>query len=193
MIKEEINVKEIEYVSDDTNIVQRSAKPNFKIIGKKYGERTQLVAQAIRTMTSEHVRKLEQSSVIALTVQNETVQVEFEDVEIGSQDIEGWLVASEGGITVALDTEINAELEREGLAREFVSRIQRIRKEAGFSVTDRISIELIADNETVEALLAMRAYIAMETLAISLERGEQPQGVDLEINGRFVNVRIMRV
>lgn len=193
VIKEEINVKEIEYVSDDTNIVQRSAKPNFKIIGKKYGERTQLVAQAIRTMTSEHVRKLEQSSVIALTVQNETVQVEFEDVEIGSQDIEGWLVASEGGITVALDTEINAELEREGLAREFVSRIQRIRKEAGFSVTDRISIELIADNETVEALLAMRAYIAMETLAISLERGEQPQGVDLEINGRFVNVRIMRV
>ncbi len=193
VILEEINVKAIEYVGEDTNIVRRSAKPNFKVIGRKYGERTQLVAQAIRTMTNEHVRKLEQSSVVALAQGNETVQIDFEDVEIISEDIEGWLVASEGGITVALDTDVDANLEREGLAREFVSRIQKIRKESGFSVTDRISLVVCSDDETFEALQALRSYIVMETLAITLERGEQPEGVDLEINGRFVNVRVQRV
>jgi isoleucyl-tRNA synthetase len=193
MILEEINVKAIEYVGDDTNIVRRSAKPNFKIIGRKYGERTQLVAQAIRTMTNEHVRKLEQSSVLALTLGNDTVQIDFEDVEIQSEDIEGWLVASEGGLTVALDTEIDLALEREGLAREFVSRIQKIRKESEFSVTDRVSLVVKCDDDTADALLSQRAYIVMETLAISLERGEQSEGVDLEMNGRFVNVRVERV
>lgn len=189
---EEINVKEIEYVSDDTSIVRRSARPNFKVIGKKYGDRTQLVAAAIRTMTNDHVRKLEQSSVLACTVGDEIVQVEYEDVEIISEDIEGWLVASEGTITVALDTEIDDVLEREGLAREFVSRIQKIRKDSGFNVTDRVSLVLVGDDETYKALVSMRSYIVMETLATSLERGEQPEGVDLEINGRFVNVRVLR-
>mgnify|MGYP001183484508 CR=1 FL=1 len=192
IIMEEINVKEIEYVSDDTSIVRRSARPNFKVIGKKYGDRTQLVAAAIRTMTNDHVRKLEQSSVLACTVGDEIVQVEYEDVEIISEDIEGWLVASEGTITVALDTEIDDVLEREGLAREFVSRIQKIRKDSGFNVTDRVSLVLVGDDETYKALVSMRSYIVMETLATSLERGEQPEGVDLEINGRFVNVRVLR-
>ncbi|MCO6465435.1 MAG: isoleucine--tRNA ligase [Bradyrhizobiaceae bacterium] len=193
VILEEINVKAIEYVGDDTNIVRRNAKPNFKIIGKKYGDRTQLVAQAIRTMTNEHVRKLEQSSVLAMVLGNDTVQIEYEDVEIVSEDIEGWLVASEQNITVALDTEVDVALEREGLAREFVSKVQKIRKESGFSVTDRIELVAVCNDETFEALQSLRAYIVMETLAISLERGEQPEGVDLEINGRFVNVRVERV
>jgi isoleucyl-tRNA synthetase len=193
IIKEEINVKEIEYVSDDTNIVRRSAKPNFKIIGKKYGDGTQLVAQAIKTLTHEMVRKLEQSSVLALTIEDKTVQIDFEDVEIISEDIEGWLVASDSGLTVALDTELDEHLIREGLAREFVSRLQKIRKESGYEVTDRVSVVYYTDDETSVALEAMRTYIGMETLAESLERGEQPQGVDLEINGRHVNVRVQRV
>ncbi|MCX6139643.1 MAG: DUF5915 domain-containing protein [Candidatus Kapabacteria bacterium] len=134
IIKEEINVKEIEYVSDDTNIVRRSAKPNFKVIGRKYGDTTQAVAQAIKSLTHDQVRKLEQSSVIALTVGEQTVQIDFEDVEIVSEDVEGWLVASDSGLTVALDTELDEILLREGLAREFVSRIQKIRKDSGFEV-----------------------------------------------------------
>ncbi len=193
IIKEEINVKEIEYVSDDTNIVRRSARPNFKVIGKKYGGNTQLVAQAIKTLTHEMVRKLEQSSVLALTIDDKTVQIDFEDVEIISEDIEGWLVASDGGLTVALDTELDEHLVREGLAREFVSRLQKIRKESGYEVTDRITVVYHTDDETSAALDAMRSYIGMETLAESLERGEQPSGVDLEINGRHVNVRVQRV
>lgn len=193
IIKEEINVKEIEYVSDDTNIVRRSARPNFKIIGKKYGTDTQLVAQAIKTLTHEMVRKLEQSSVLALTIEEKTVQIDFEDVEIISEDIEGWLVASDGGLTVALDTELDEHLMREGLAREFVSRLQKIRKESGYEVTDRVTVSYYTDDETSTALESMRSYIGMETLAESLERGEQPLGVDLEINGRHVNVRVQRV
>jgi isoleucyl-tRNA synthetase len=193
IIKEEINVKEIEYVSDDTNIVRRSAKPNFKIIGKKYGDATQAVAQAIKSLTHEHVRKLEQSSVLALTIGEQTIQIDFEDVEIVSEDIEGWLVASDSGLTVALDTELDDALLREGLAREFVSRIQKIRKDSGFEVTDRISITYVTDDETAAALESLRTYIGMETLTETLERGEQSEGVDLEINGRHVNVRVKRV
>lgn len=193
IIKEEINVKEVEYVSDDTNIVRRSAKPNFKVIGKKYGDTTQAVAQAIKSLTHDQVRKLEQTSVLALTIDEQTVQIDFEDVEIVSEDIEGWLVASDSGLTVALDTELDDALLREGLAREFVSRIQKIRKDSGFEVTDRISIRYVADDETSTALETMRSYIVMETLTETLERGEQSEGVDLEMNGRQVNVRVKRV
>jgi isoleucyl-tRNA synthetase len=193
VILEEINVKTIEYVSDDTNIVRRSAKPNFKVIGKKYGDQTKLVAEAIRSLNNDHVRKLEQSSVLAVSVGDDTVQIDFEDVEIVSEDIEGWLVASDDGVTVALDTEIDEGLEREGLAREFVSRIQKLRKDADYLVTDRISLEYSTDDSTSEALQTMRSYIVMETLAVTLERGERLEGVDLEINGRHVNVRVNRV
>ena len=193
VILEEINVKDIEYVSDDTNIVRRSAKPDFKVIGKKYGGQTKLVAEAIRSIDNQGVRELEQSSVLAVTINNETVQIDYEDVEIVSEDIEGWLVSSERGVTVALDTEMDEGLLQEGMARELVSRLQKIRKESGFSVTDRITVEYHTDDKTSGDIDSMRSYIKMETLAITLERGEQPAGVDLEINGRHVNVRIERV
>jgi isoleucyl-tRNA synthetase len=193
IITEEINVKSIEYVSDDTNIVRRSAKPNFKIIGKKYGTDTQAVATAIKSMTHEDVRRLEQSSVLMLTLGERTVQIDFEDVEIMSEDIEGWLVATDAGVTVALDTELDEALEREGLAREFVSRLQKLRKDSGFNVSDRIHVEFSTDDETAQAIESMRSYIGMETLAEALERGGQFSGTELEINGRHVNVRVKRV
>lgn len=192
IVIEEINVKAIEYVSDDTNIVRRSAKPNFKVIGRKYGGKTQNVAQAIKTLTSEQVRRLEQSSVLALDIGSETMQIDFEDVEIVSEDIEGWLVATEHGLTVALDTDLDDALLHEGLAREFVSRLQKIRKDSGFDVTDRIVIRFSADDETADAISNMRAYIAMETLADTLERGDGSLGTDLEINGRNVSVHVER-
>ncbi len=192
IILEEINVKAIEYVSDDTNIVQRSTKPNFKIIGKKYGDKTQLVSQAIKSLGNEQVRKLEQSLVLEVNVGDEVVQIDLEDVEIVSQDIEGWLVASADGVTVALDTELDGVLIQEGLAREFVSKVQKFRKDSGFEVTDRIDITFAADDEMSEAMDVMRNSIVMETLADTLERGEGPFGTVLEINGRNVSVRIGR-
>jgi isoleucyl-tRNA synthetase len=193
IITEEINVKSIEYVSDDTNIVRRSARPNFKVIGRKYGGDTQSVANAIKSMTHDDVRRLEQSSVLMIDVGERNVQIDFEDVEIISEDIEGWLVASDNGVTVALDTELDEELIREGLAREFVSRLQKLRKDSGFDVTDRITVLYETDDDTSIALESMRSYIAMETLAEALERGGQFEGTGLEINGRHVNVRVQRV
>ncbi|MDZ4745171.1 MAG: isoleucine--tRNA ligase [bacterium] len=192
IILEEINVKAIEYVSDDTNIVQRSTKPNFKIIGKKYGDKTQLVSQAIKSLDNEQVRKLEQSLVLEVHVGGESVSIDREDVEIVNQDIEGWLVASDNGVTVALDTELDSVLIQEGLAREFVSKVQKFRKDSGFEVTDRIDIAFAADEEVTEAMHVMRNSIVMETLADTLERGEGPFGTLLEINGRNVSVRIER-
>ena len=193
IITEEINVKDIEYVSDDTNIVRRSARPNFKVIGKKYGTDTQAVANSIKSMTHDDVRRLEQSSVLMLTIGEKTVQIDFEDVEIISEDIEGWLVATDAGTTVALDTELDESLVREGLAREFVSRLQKLRKDSGFDVTDRINVEYSTDDDTAAAIESMRSYIGMETLAEALERGGQFSGTELEINGRHVNVRVKRV
>lgn len=193
IIIEEINVKAIEYVSDDTNIVRRSAKPNFKIIGKKYGGDTKTVAAAIKSLTSEQVRRLEQSSVLAVSIGDETVQIDYEDVEIVSEDIEGWLVAIERGVTVALDTELDETLIREGLAREFVSKIQKIRKDSGFDVTDRIALVMETDDVTFESLMTMRSYIVSETLAETLDRGEGLEGNRLDVNGSTVSVRVTRV
>lgn len=193
IILEEINVKSIEYVSDDTNIVQRSARPNFKVIGKKYGGMTQAVANAIKMLSTEQVRRLEQSSVLALSIGDETVQIDFEDVEIVSEDIEGWLVASDQGITVALDTEIDEALEQEGLAREFVSKIQKVRKDSGFDVTDRITILFSTDDLTKLALQSMRSYISAETLADRIEESSHSLDTELDINGRAVSVRVERI
>ena len=193
IIIEEINVKAIEYVSDDTNIVRRSAKPNFKIIGKKYGAETKTVAAAIKSLTSEQVRRLEQSSVLAVSIGDLTVQIDYEDVEIVSEDIEGWLVAIERGVTVALDTELDETLIREGLAREFVSKIQKIRKDSGFDVTDRIALVVETDDVTFESLMTMRSYIVSETLAETLDRGEGLEGNRLDVNGSTVSVRVKRV
>jgi isoleucyl-tRNA synthetase len=193
IIIEEINVKAIEYVSDDTNIVRRSAKPNFKVIGKKYGGDTKTVAQAIKSLTSEQVRRLEQSSVIAVSIGDTTVQIDFEDVEIVSEDIEGWLVAIERGVTVALDTELDETLVREGLAREFVSKVQKLRKDSGFDVTDRITMVLDTDDATYEALMSMRAYIMSETLTETLDRGEGLKSNLFDVNGSTVSVRVERI
>lgn len=193
IIIEEINVKTIEYVSDDTNIVRRSAKPNFKVIGKKYGGETKTVAQAIKSLTSEQVRRLEQSSVLAVSIGDATVQIDFEDVEIVSEDIEGWLVAIERGVTVALDTELDETLIREGLAREFVSKVQKLRKDSGFDVTDRIVLVLSTDDETYDALMSMRAYIMSETLTETLDRGEGLESNRFDVNGSTVSVRVERI
>jgi isoleucyl-tRNA synthetase len=192
IIAEELNVKLIEYVSDDTNIVRKSARPNFKVIGKKYGGNTQGVATAIKSLSSDDIRNLEQRSVLAVLVNDATMQIDYEDVEIVSEDIEGWLVASEGSITVALDTEIDDALITEGIAREFVSKIQKVRKDSGFDVTDRIRLEYSASDETSNALMSMRHYIERETLAIELERVPQIDVEPLDVNGREVHVRVVR-
>lgn len=192
VILEEINVKVVEYVNDETGIVRRSARPNFKVIGKKYGSNTKHIAESIRNLTNEDIRSLEKSSVLTIAVDTVPTQIDYEDVEIVSEDIEGWLVATDSGITVALDTELDESLIAEGLAREFVSRIQKLRKESGFEVTDRIRIDFHADDDTSTSLTLMKVYIASETLAEAIQRKDVPLNHEFDINGRLVTVTVER-
>lgn len=194
VILDEINVKKIEYVNDESGIVKKSAKANFKSIGPKFGKSVKQVAERIMGMTPTEIAKLEQSTSYELHVNGGSVWIGREDVEIIREDIQGWLVESDGGITVALDTELSDELVTEGLAREFVNRIQNMRKDAGFQVTDRIAIFYHGSEKLHRALQLMNTYIKSETLAVdfsdSFSQGEYSSKLD--INGEEVEVGIER-
>jgi isoleucyl-tRNA synthetase len=194
VILEEINVKAIEYVGDDSGIVRKKAKANFKSIGPKFGKSVQQVAQRIRELGVEEIARLEKEGILSLGVNGSTVTIAREDVEILREDIKGWLVESDGPLTVALDTEITAELEAEGTAREFVNRVQNMRKDAGFAVTDHITIAVRASEGLAATLGAMRASIAAETLAddLSLLFREGEYTATFDLNGEEVTASITR-
>jgi isoleucyl-tRNA synthetase len=191
LICEEINVKGIEYVTDDAGIVRRSAKANFKVMGKKAGKDMKAIADVIRTFTNDHVRVLQRGEHVPVTIGDTTYAVALEDVEILSEDIEGWLVASEGETTVALDTELTPALIAEGHAREFVNRVQNLRKKAGLDVTDRIVIRCSTSDAMLrDALTSTTEYICAETLALGLEFHEQVDGEATDINELAMVVQV---
>ena len=170
IIVEEINVKNIEFITDnDSDIVRKVAKPNFKVIGKKFGKSTQNVANFIKSMSNEMIKDIEKSGLLRFSINSENYELSIEDIEIQSEDIEGWLVASENGITVALDTSLDEALINEGIAREFVNRIQNLRKDSGFEVTDRIVIRYVAGERIIASVTSMEDYISNETLADKIE------------------------
>jgi len=191
IIIEELNIKGIDYVTGEADIVRRSAKPNFKTIGKKFGKNTQKVAAAIKALTNEQIKEIERATKLALNLDGEQFEIAYDDVEIQSEDIEGWLVESEGGLTVALDTQLSPELISEGLAREFVNRIQNLRKQSGFEVTDRITIELETPPNYAEAIIAQKSYIANETLAdeITFKKVENGAVVNIDEDKLFIKLK----
>ena len=190
IILEELNIKQVEYVSGDVDIVKKTAKGNFKVIGRKFGKQTQNVANAIKEMTSHQISRLEQDGKITIPVNGNDVEIITEDVEIHSQDIEGWLVASENGVTVAIDTMLDDELISEGLARELVSRVQNLRKTSGFDVTDRILLEISADKQFLDAISKQADYIKNETLANSIDYAEFEDGTELDIDTFKCRIKI---
>ena len=142
-------------------ILVKQIKPNFKVLGPRYGKDMKTIAGAVSQMTQEDIQKIEQEGEILIDLGNKSIKLQLEEVEISSQDIEGWLVASSGPVTVALDVTISEELRKEGIARELVNRIQNLRKESGFEVTDKIDIKFLK-NETVQnAVLSNLQYIGM--------------------------------
>ena len=170
IILEEINVKNIEFVTEETsNVISRKAKGNFRNLGKRYGKTTNLVAKAIKDISNEDIINLEKGESLTLKLKEFDAEITFEDIEILSEDIKGWSVASEQGITVALDTELTQELINEGISREFVNRIQNLRKDLGFEVTDRITILYNANEKINDALVSEKDYICNETLSLSIE------------------------
>ena len=164
-IKSEINVKNVELVGDSSKILVKKAKPNFKLLGPKFGKDLKIISSIINKLKSVEIEKIEDEK--ALVLEN-NIEILLEDIEIYFEDIEGWQVVSENGTTIALDTNINEELKNEGIAREIVNRIQNFRKDSGFNVSDKIIIEIENNNLIEKAIFENIDYIKNETLAVEL-------------------------
>ena len=169
LVLSEVNVKEVEYLTDTTGVLVKNVKANFKVLGPKFGKQMKLVAAAVSQFGQEDIATIEKEGVIPIVIDGQTVNLELGDVEITSQDIPGWLVASEGTLTVALDVTITEELAQEGIAREFINRIQNLRKDTGLEVTDKIALTIAQHEATDKALAKYKDYIAAQTLASSME------------------------
>ena len=169
LIKHEVNVKEVEVLEDASDILVKQIKPNFKVLGPRFGKDMKAIAQLVNGFTSEDIKKIEQNGVIDVVINGKSITLERSDVEITSQDIEGWLVASSGNFTVALDVTLTEDLKKEGIARELVNRIQNLRKDSGFELTDRIAIQFQQDEQIINAIQKNLTYIKTETLADELE------------------------
>ncbi|MFZ0456701.1 MAG: isoleucine--tRNA ligase [Ignavibacteriaceae bacterium] len=168
VILDEVNIKELIVVDNDSEIVSKSAKPNFKSIGPKFGKKVNQVANTIKSFSSKDINELESGKAVVFNINDEEIKISKEDVEIIGSEITGWVVESEEDVTVAIDTELTKELIAEGLAREFVNRIQNMRKDAGFDVTDRIEIKYTGSKELIDAVNSFHGYISNETLAENL-------------------------
>ncbi len=165
LILSEVNVKEIEYISEDSGILVKRIKPNFKSLGPKYGKLMKQLAGIINQFTQDDIRKFESEDEYQLKLEEEDITLNIEDVEISTEDIPGWSVANQDHITVALDMTLTTELQEEGLARELVNRIQNLRKDKGFEVTDRIKLFIEKNNETDNAFNNFKDYVCSETLS----------------------------
>jgi len=173
LIKSEVNVKDIELLDDASGILVKQIKPNFKTLGPKYGQDMKLIARGVAQLEQDDIQKIEQVGEIVINIENKSFNLQLQDVEISSQDIEGWLVASSGNLTVALDVTISEELRKEGIARELVNRIQNLRKESGFEVTDKIDIKILKDGCVENAVASNITYIKTETLTAELNFEEK--------------------
>jgi isoleucyl-tRNA synthetase len=197
LILNEVNVKEVEFLKDTTGILVKKIRPNFKVLGPRYGRLMKDIARALDAFGQEDISCFEAQGWWKLTAGGETVELIDEDVEISSEDIPGWLVANEGKLTVALDVNITQELKDEGIAREFVNRIQNIRKDSGFEVTDKIAVE-IQDHELIRsAVNQYREYIAVQTLARNValvDRLDDPEASTVEIDDNIITyMRVSKI
>ncbi len=164
LIKAEVNVKKIELIDDASGILVKNIKPNFKVLGPKFGKDMRLVATEIKKLTQEDINKIEKEGQLSFEINSKNSTLTLDEVEISSQDIEGWLVANQGNLTVALDVTISDDLRKEGIARELINRIQNLRKETGLDVTDKIKLKVEKDGVVEVAILNNEDYIKNETL-----------------------------
>ncbi|KIX21167.1 isoleucyl-tRNA synthase [Flavobacterium sp. 316] len=183
LIKAEVNVKEIELLDDASGVLVKQIKPNFKALGPRFGKDMGLISKEIQNLTQDQINILDKESQLTLDISGKSINLTSEDVEISSQDIPGWLVANANGITVALDITITDELRNEGIARELVNRIQNIRKDSGFEVTDKIKVH-IQNNKVIEQAVKENAdYIKSETLTNELIFVEElKNGTEIEFD-----------
>jgi isoleucyl-tRNA synthetase len=193
LVKAEVNVKEIEYLNADNTFISKKIKPNFVALGKKLGPKMKAVSVALAQFTQEQIALLEKEGQYNLPVDGEAIILQASDVDITSEDIPGWLVANKGSLTVALDVTITPQLENEGYAREFVNRIQKIRKDSGFELTDRIIVKVSASNGLKNSLEEFNNYICAEILADKIEiLPELDSGTEIEVNDFQLKVIVLK-
>ncbi|MCF8229766.1 MAG: isoleucine--tRNA ligase [Bacteroidales bacterium] len=184
LIKSEVNIKEVEYLAEDNKVLVKKIKPNFKSLGPRYGKLMKKLSQAITSFSQDQINKLETDNYHKLDIDDQEIELSLEDVEITTDDIPGWVVATEDHLTVALDITITEKLKEEGIAREVINKIQNLRKENKFEVTDKILLQIGKNTETDNAINNNISYICSETLAKSLELKNQ---ID---NNNKVNVEL---
>ncbi|TRO67272.1 isoleucine--tRNA ligase [Christiangramia sabulilitoris] len=183
LIKSEVNVKEIQIIDDASGLLVKQIKPNFRVLGPRFGKDIKLIVSKIGQFGAEEISEIERKGEIEIEINKNFVKLSLEEVEISSQDIEGWLVASNGGLTVALDVSISPELKKEGVARELVNRIQNLRKDSGYEVTDTIDVTLQKDGIIEDAVNDNITYIKNETLTATLEFAEVvDEGAEVEFD-----------
>jgi isoleucyl-tRNA synthetase len=197
LVLNEVNVKEIEFISDTAGILVKRIKPNFKSLGPRYGKLMKEIGEAIGGMEQKEIATFEKEQAFTIQAGGEQIDLTLEDVEIMSEDIPGWLVANEGPLTVALDINISEALKQEGMARELINRIQNIRKESGFDVTDKIRV-VIEQHELInEAIGTHGKYIGSQTLADSIQltdtlENNHSKRIDID-DDVYINIRVTRV
>ena len=194
LIASEVNVKEVELLDDTSSILVKEAKPNFKKLGPRFGKDMKLVAQSIQALSDAQIQTLEKEGKLELNLEGKEIILNPEDVVISSKDVSGWLVASEQGVTVALDVQMNESLQLEGMARELVNRLQNIRKDLGFDVTDTISLTLHENEALSDVLKQNKTYIQHEILAtsITLVKDELEGSIPISFDSLQTNVNMVK-
>lgn len=193
LIMNEVNVKGINFVDDSAGILVKKIKPDFKKLGPKCGKSMKMVAAQLQELSQEEISNFEKSGVYTLNIDGNDIMIEKGDVEILSEDIPGWLVANNGSITIALDVTITPELQKEGIAREFVNRIQNIRKSSGFEITDKICVKIENSENVKEAIESFGDYVASQVLANSIELVEKVANpIELDFDDFKVNIEVTK-
>jgi isoleucyl-tRNA synthetase len=193
LIRSEVNVKEIQFLQATDGFIKKKAKPNFQTLGKKVGAKMKAVSTAIAQFTQEDISLLEKEGSYSLLIDSEPLILQLNDVEITSEDIPGWMVASKGSLTVALDVTVTPELEQEGNARELVNRIQKIRKEGGFELTDRVWVQIQSTEALNDSIKRFHSYISNEILAEKLEIcTDVVDGTEIEVNEIPLKISVIK-
>lgn len=194
LIKSEVNVKDVQYLTDAEGFIKKKVKPNFQALGKRVGAKMKAVSAAIQQFDQEAISKLEKEGFYSLEIDSEPLILQIHEVEITSEDIPGWLVSSKGALTVALDVTVTPELEQEGNARELVNRIQKIRKDNGYELTDRIAIKMADIGNLADAVKQFAPYIKAEVLADELELVDQlTEATPVEVNEQEIKVWVQKI
>jgi len=193
VIKSEVNIKEIEIIDRNSSVIKKSAKPNFKVLGAKVGKDMKAVTDPIFKFTNEEIGKLEKGETIAIAANGNTYNLGIEDIEVKTADIPGWQIISDNDYTVALDLELTDELKIEGIARELVNKIQNLRKDKDFEVTDKITINIEEHSYISKAILSFNEYICGEVLANSLkEINSLTSSDEIDIDGNLIKIALSK-